>query len=98
MSPLGIEENPNLMNMMTGEAALHERDQTGRTTMEHDRTIVSGEVASNIHVLPTYRPHVNVKWVAQELKHISSRVLPQKSGLSGMRVGSVVCGPEEMRQ
>lgn len=65
--------------VLTGDVALRVRDLIRQIAMEHELTILSGQVAcDHIHVLVGYRPHVDVSTIVQWLKGISSRVLLQE--------------------
>ena len=65
--------------ILTGEVALRVRDLIRQIAMEHEISILWGNVAcDHIHVLVAYRPHVDVSRIVQGLKGISSRILLQE--------------------
>ena len=65
--------------VLTGDIAIRVRDLIRQIATEHEITIISGKVAcDHIHVLVSYRPHVDVSTIVQWLKGISSRILLQE--------------------
>ena len=65
--------------VLTGQVAVRGRDLIRQIAMEHEIKILSGKVASDhIHVLVSYRPHVDIGRIVQWLKGISSRILLQE--------------------
>lgn len=65
--------------VLTGDIAIRVRDLIRQIAMEHEIEILSGKVAcDHIHVLVSYRPHIDVSTIVQWLKGISSRILLQE--------------------
>ena len=65
--------------VLTGEVAVRVRDLLRQIAVEHEITILSGNVASDhIHILVGYKPHRDVSLLVQWLKGISSRILLQE--------------------
>ncbi len=65
--------------VLVGDVAIRVLDLIRQIASEHEVTIISGKVsADHIHVLISYRPHVDVSTIVQWLKGISSRVLLQE--------------------
>jgi putative transposase len=65
--------------VLTGEIVVRVRDLIRQIAMEHEITILSGNVGGDhSHVLVWYRPHVDVSTIVQWLKGISSRILLQE--------------------